>query len=486
MLFNSLAFAIFLPIVFFIYWALPNKYRPILIFISSYYFYMSWNVKYVVLILFTTVISYGCAILLEKWEKKKTVLLCATLIASLGVLFFFKYFNFFSLSVANLLGRFAIPVHPVTLSLMLPVGISFYTFQTLSYVIDVYRGDAKAEKNFVTYAAFISFFPQLVAGPIERTGNLLPQIKGEHRFDKENAIRGLMLMAWGFFKKLVVADNLAVYADQIFDDVHYYGGFSMLLAALFFTFQIYCDFSGYSDIAIGTAKLFDIHLMTNFKSPYFAISIKDFWSRWHISLSTWFRDYVYIPLGGNRVSKLRNAFNLLVTFLVSGLWHGAAWHFVVWGGLHGLLQVIENCFPFMRKLTRRQKENPESIKGPIVWLCRGVTFVIAMLAWVFFRTETVSDALYVFAHMWDGITSPRMYISKGLQDFGMGMTEVLSLAVPFLLLLAYDYTQLRFDPIVRIREKLPRPVRWCLYYGFVFLVLMLASFNAQEFVYFQF
>ncbi len=485
MLFNSLAFAVFLPIVFFLYWALPNKYRPIWILITSYYFYMSWNVKYVVLILFTTVVSYSCAILMQKWKKKKTVLLCSTLIASLGVLFFFKYFNFFSLSFASVLGRFALQVHPVTLSLMLPVGISFYTFQTLSYVIDVYRGDVEPEKNFLTYAAFISFFPQLVAGPIERTSNLLPQIKGEHRFDKENATYGLLLMAWGFFKKLVVADNLAIYADQIFDDVHYYGGFSMLLAALFFTFQIYCDFSGYSDIAIGCAKLFDINLMTNFRSPYFAISIKDFWSRWHISLSTWFRDYVYIPLGGNRVSKVRNAFNLMVTFLVSGLWHGAAWHFVVWGGLHGVLQVLENCFPFMRKLTKRAKENPESVKGPAIWLCRIVTFVIAMLAWVFFRAETFSDACYVLVHMWDGMLSPAVYVTKGLADFGMGAAEVMSLLVPFALLLIYDRVALFGDPIKKIR-KLKKPVRWLIYYGFIFLVLMLASFNAQEFVYFQF
>ncbi len=485
MLFNSLAFAIFLPIVFFLYWALPNKYRPFWILITSYYFYMSWNVKYVVLILFTTVVSYGCAICMQRWEKKKTVLLCSTLIASLGVLFFFKYFNFFSLSAASLLGRFAISVHPVTLSLMLPVGISFYTFQTLSYVIDVYRGDVEPEKNFLTYAAFISFFPQLVAGPIERTSNLLPQIKGEHRFDREKATYGLLLMAWGFFKKLVVADNLAVYADQIFDDVHYYGGFSMLLAALFFTFQIYCDFSGYSDIAIGCAKLFDINLMTNFKSPYFAISIKDFWSRWHISLSTWFRDYVYIPLGGNRVSKMRNACNLLVTFLVSGLWHGAAWHFVVWGGLHGVLQVAENCLPFMRKLTARAKENLQSVRGTVVWLCRSVTFVIAMLAWVFFRAGSVSDACYVLLHMWDGILSPETYFARGMYDFGMKTADVISLLVPLALLLWFDYKALYEDPILKLR-RCKRPVRWVVYYGFVFLVLMLASFNAQEFVYFQF
>lgn len=485
MLFNSLAFAVFLPIVFFLYWVLPNKYRPLWIFITGYYFYMSWNVKYVVLILFTTVVSYGCAILMQRWKKKKTILLCSTLIASLGVLFFFKYFNFFSLSAANVLGHFSIHLQPVTVSLMLPVGISFYTFQTLSYVIDVYRGDVEAEKNFITYAAFITFFPQLVAGPIERTGSLLPQIKGEHRFDKEEAVYGLLLMAWGFFKKLIVADNLALYVDLIFDDVYSYAGFSLLLAAFFFTMQIYCDFSGYSDIAIGCARLFDIHLMTNFKSPYFAVSIKDFWSRWHISLSTWFRDYVYIPLGGNRVGKVRTAMNLLLTFLVSGLWHGAAWHFVAWGGLHGLLQTLENCFPFMRRLSRRAKEEPGDLRGVKVWLFRSVTFVIVMLAWVFFRAEHMSDVWYVLVHMLDGVRSPMLYITEGLKDFGMGISEVLSVVVPLGILMTYDYVSLCEDPILMIR-KCKKTVRWFVYYGFVFLILMLASFNAQEFVYFQF
>ena len=322
MLFNSLAFAVFLPIVFILFWAMPQKHRWIVLLLSSYYFYMSWNVKYVVLILFTTVVSYVTALLMEKTEQKKTrrLLLVAALMASLGVLFVFKYFNFLSESLNAVFTRFAIPLHPITLKLMLPVGISFYTFQTLSYVIDVYKGEVKAEKHFGRYGAFISFFPQLVAGPIERTSNLLPQMnKEKFTFSYDNAAYGLKLMAWGFFKKLVIADNLAVYVDQIFNDVHYYSGFSVLLAVFFFTLQIYCDFSGYSDIAIGTARLFDIRLMTNFKSPYFSNSIREFWSRWHISLSTWFRDYVYIPMGGNRVSKLRNSFNLLVTFLVSGL-----------------------------------------------------------------------------------------------------------------------------------------------------------------------
>jgi D-alanyl-lipoteichoic acid acyltransferase DltB (MBOAT superfamily) len=329
-----MAFAIFLPIVFIVYWALPHKCRWLLLLAASYYFYMSWNPKYVFLILFTTVISYSAARLLEIMEskKKKTWILAGTAVLCLGVLFLFKYFNFISESVTDFLSLFAIQLNPITLNLILPVGISFYTFQTLSYVIDVYKGDVQAEHHFGYYAVFISFFPQLVAGPIERTGNLLPQIKGEHKFDYDQAAYGLKLMAWGYFKKLAIADVVSVYVDAAYSSLGTCTGFDLLAAIFFFTIQIYCDFSGYSDIAIGTAKLLGIDLMTNFKSPYFSTSIKEFWSRWHISLSTWFRDYVYIPLGGNRCSKVKRDRNLLITFLTSGLWHGANWTYVVWGG----------------------------------------------------------------------------------------------------------------------------------------------------------
>lgn len=349
--FNSLEYAAFLPIVFALYWALPHKFRWVLLLISSYYFYMSWNPRYVVLILFTTAVSYAAALLLEKYRNRasRNVILAGTLISCLGVLFFFKYFNFASESVAAVARYFSFSMQPITLKLLLPVGISFYTFQTLSYVIDVYRGEVKAERNFGIYAAFISFFPQLVAGPIERTANLLPQIKSEKKFDYDLAMHGARQMLWGFFKKVAVADVAATYVNTAYDTLHSCTGFDLCAAILFFSMQIYCDFSGYSDIAIGTAKLFGINLMTNFKSPYFSTSIKEFWSRWHISLSTWFRDYVYIPLGGSRCSKLRNSFNLLVTFLASGLWHGANWTFVVWGGIHGGAQVVEKALGWDRK-----------------------------------------------------------------------------------------------------------------------------------------
>jgi D-alanyl-lipoteichoic acid acyltransferase DltB (MBOAT superfamily) len=269
---------------------------------------------------------------MERFSLKRKVLLLLTLSVSLGILFIFKYFNFVSESFSQICRLLSIPIHSVTLKLILPVGISFYTFQTLSYVIDVYKGKVKAEHHFGKYAAFITFFPQLVAGPIERTENLLHQINEKHFFDYEQAAYGMKLMAWGFFKKLVIADNLAVFVDLIYGNVSSYQGFSLILATVFFSIQIYCDFSGYSDIAIGTARLFGIELMTNFRSPYFSGTVKEFWSRWHISLSTWFRDYIYIPLGGNRKGRIRQYTNLMITFFASGAWHGANWTFLMWGG----------------------------------------------------------------------------------------------------------------------------------------------------------
>lgn len=469
MLFNSLSFAVFLPIVCLLFWLVPQRKRWIVLLLSSYYFYMSWNVKYVVLILFTTVVSYVTAILIEKAEKKKAklILALAAVVASLSVLFVFKYFNFAFATLVRVCNMISIPLQPFTLQLMLPVGISFYTFQTLSYVLDVYYGKVAAEKHFGKYATFISFFPQLVAGPIERTDHLLTQInQKEYKFRYDNASYGLKLMAWGFFKKLVIADNLAVYVDQIFDDVHYYHGFCMVLAILFFTLQIYCDFSGYSDIAIGCARLFDVELMTNFKSPYFSNSIREFWTRWHISLSTWFRDYVYIPLGGNRVSKFRNCVNVMVTFLVSGLWHGAAFTYVIWGGIHGLLQIMERLFLGKKKMPKL------------------IVFLLVAFAWTFFRAQSLSDAVYVLMHMFDGIGQAG-YLSSVMDIFDLNVFGIVCLLIPIVLLFVYDYVALKVDPIVIISKQKP-VIRWVIYYVFVLFILLFASFSAQEFVYFQF
>lgn len=477
MLFNSFDFIIFLPIVFIIYWILPHKIRWILLLASSYYFYMSWNVKYILLIFFTTVISYVAARLLDKEEnkKKRKWILGSTTILCLGVLLFFKYFNFLSKSISDFISLFAININPVTLNLLLPVGISFYTFQTLSYVIDVYKGDVSAEHHFGYYATFISFFPQLVAGPIERTSNLLPQIKENHKFDYSQVTYGLKLMAWGFFKKLCVADEIAVYIDVVYSSLDSSTGFDLLIAVLGFTMQIYCDFSGYSDIAIGTSKLMGVNLMANFRSPYFSVSIKEFWSRWHISLSTWFKDYVYIPLGGNRCGLFRHSFNLLITFLVSGLWHGANWTFVAWGGIHGIAQVFENLFEFFLKPFRKK------VVGKFISLF--VVFVFCNLAWVFFRAESFSDAIYVITHIFSGINEgERGYFSNSIE---LDAVHYVKINFTLIILFIFDFFSLKIDVIKWIGNR-NVILRWGIYIIFVMILFIFAHIGNSSFIYFQF
>lgn len=395
----------------------------------------------------------------------------------LGVLFFFKYFNFVIESIAGVFGLFAIQMNPITLKLLLPVGISFYTFQTLSYVIDVYKGDTSAEKHFGYYATFISFFPQLVAGPIERTNDLLPQIKAEHEFNYDQATYGMKLMAWGFFKKIVIADTLSEYVSIVYDTPQKFSGFTLVLATLFFTVQIYCDFSGYSDIAIGTAKLLGINLMTNFKSPYFSQSVREFWSRWHISLSTWFRDYIYIPLGGNRVGKIRQIANLIITFLASGLWHGANWTFVIWGGIHGAAQSVENLIipKGMQKST-----------GAMWWIRVLCIFLFASFAWVFFVSNSISDACYVISHAFDGITSPISYIKSGFYNINMGKMSLMKETVLIAMLAVYDYLSLKRDVITEV-GNMKKVIRSTIYVLLMLMIVFLSQKGvAAEFVYFQF
>lgn len=470
MLFNSIDYALFLPIVFILYWLLPHRLRWGFLFISSYYFYMCWNAKYVFLIAITTIISYTCAIAIEKTEnmKLKKAALLTAIFVSLGLLFVFKYFNFTIASLAHVL-----PIKPIYLDFLLPVGISFYTFQTLSYVADVYKGKVKAEKNLIVYATFVSFFPQLVAGPIERTANLLPQIKRGNYFDYSVACEGLLLIIWGLYKKLVIADNLAVWVDKVYGNATHYQGFSLLLATFFFTIQIYCDFSGYTDIARGSAKLFNIELMENFKSPYFAAGFKDFWSRWHISLSTWFRDYVYIPLGGNRVPKMRHAFNLIITFLISGLWHGANWTFVLWGGIHGIGVLCDNYFI-------KRKNRSFRLLHVLV------TFTMVMLAWVFFRSSNVRDAFYVFSHTFLGLTNLKLYFMTGLKALSVDFLAIVKIGfVYFLPLLIYDYLSMKKD-IIKLLAKQCLVLRSSVIFFVALLVLIFGHVGQSSFVYFQF
>ncbi len=480
MLFNSLSYAIFLPVVFCVYWVLPHKWRWVLLLTASYYFYMSWNPKYIILILGTTIISYLAAIVLEKTcsPQRKKLILLVTAIICLGVLFIFKYFNFALDSVCKVLNIFSINWTPGVMQLLLPVGISFYSFQTLSYVIDVYRERIPAEKHLGYYATFISFFPQLVAGPIERTSNLLPQIKNKKVFREEQAFDGIKLMIWGYFKKMVIADLVGKYVDMIYADLYSHEGFALAIVIFFFTIQIYCDFSGYSSIAIGSAKLMGINLMDNFKSPYCSASIKEFWSRWHISLSTWFRDYVYIPLGGNRCGKIRHSINLMVTFITSGLWHGANWTFVVWGGMHGLAQIVENIF-----VERLNKMKKYKIGKFTSWL---IIFLFCNFAWVFFRADSIAGAFYVITHFTSGIMAPIDYLREGFAVLDISILRLCYICVMLLILFIVDGLSYKKSVLERLKAK-KGWVQWIIYMALSLLVILFAQKGeAAEFVYFQF
>ena len=481
MSFDSSIFILFMVIVFIIYWSINSKYRWILLLLASYYFYMSWDIKGISLIIFTTILSYSSARLMERTNKKKKrkLILFLTLVIILGILFFFKYFNFFSNTTRKIFMLFSIKLHPMTLKLFLPIGISFYTFQTIAYLVDVYRENIKSEKHLGKYAVFISFFPQIVSGPIGRANSLLPQINSEHIFNYEKVTYGLKQIAWGVFKKFAIANTLSIYVDKIFNDVHNYKGFSLIIVSLFFTLQIYCDFSGYSDIAIGLAKLLDIDLITNFKSPYFSSSIKEFWSRWHISLSTWLRDYIYIPLGGNRCSKLKNKMNLIITFLVSGLWHGANWTFIFWGGIHGIAQVIENLFNKGKKHINESKN--------IKWFIKVILVILfCNLAWIFFRANSISDAKYIFANMLKGIENPTAYIINGKLDLQLNKIQFLILFISILLLGIFDFISLKKD-VISLVSNMSLIIRWTIYLLLIIITIVLIPVSENSgFIYAQF
>ncbi len=413
MVFNSFTFLLFFPIVFLMYKLIPLKYRWVMLLVVSYYFYMRWQPDLIYLILFTTAVSYGCAIMIDRTEsqKKKKAYMIVAVVASLSVLFFFKYFNFLAENVELVFDFIGIPVDDLTLNLILPVGISFYTFQTLSYVIDVYRGSMPAERHFGYYALYVSFFPQLVAGPIERPENLLPQLKTKNPFNGAQAVMGLKMMMVGFFKKIAVADQISRYVDAVYNniataDASLLNGFTVSLATVLFAFQIYCDFSGYTDIAIGCSAVMGIKLMQNFNNPYTATNIKDFWRRWHISLTSWFTDYIYIPLGGSRCSKRRHYFNIFMVFLISGIWHGAAWTFIFWGVVHGLYQIIGNITKKPRSAFWEKLGISE--KGLfLTWSRRVITFILVSVAWIGFRANSLSDLATLIKTLftgWGGIS----------------------------------------------------------------------------------
>ncbi len=491
MLFNSLAFGIFLPIVFILYWIIPHKYRWIMLLAASCYFYMSWNPKYVLLIFIMSFVTWeaGKLVYAAGDIRKKKLWIVIAIAVCIGILSFFKYFNFASNSFTKLLNLISVPIQPFTLKLLLPVGISFYTFQSLGYAIDVYRGKIEPEKNFFRYTLFVSFFPQIMAGPIGRADRLMPQLFEDRKFDYDKAVYGLRLMLWGYFKKLIIADLLAKYVDVVFNNVTDYFGLTLIAATVMYTFEIYCDFSGYSDIAIGVAKIFNIDLMTNFSSPYYARSVREFWSRWHISLSTWFRDYVYIPLGGNRCSEKKNAFNIIITFLLSGLWHGAAWNYVVWGGLHGIYQVAENfCHRHLAKKEYRTMKERD-IKRSIPWsIGHGLlTFALVSYAWSFFRANSVSDAFYVSTHMFRGIVHVANSYMMMLNNMGLDTKKFLYIMAYILILMIVDFIAMKTDVFMAF-GKLKLPVRWLVYVGLTTFIIVMKLHNGttQQFIYFQF
>jgi D-alanyl-lipoteichoic acid acyltransferase DltB (MBOAT superfamily) len=483
MLFNSLEFLIFFPIVIALYFATPHKWRWVLLLAASYYFYMCWKPEYIILIIVSTIIDYiaarGIARSPDGFHKK--LYLGISMASNLGILFFFKYFTFLNESTRALFDSFNIFYGMPMYDILLPVGISFYTFQTMSYTIDVYRGTTQVENHFGKFAVFVSFFPQLVAGPIERSSNLLPQVHEKHEFDYDRIVSGLRLMLWGLFKKIVIADRAAAVVNLVFNNPDEYEGFQTILATFLFAFQIYCDFSGYSDIAIGTARVMGYDLMLNFRRPYFAKDIKDFWSRWHISLSTWFRDYVYIPLGGNRVSKPRRYFNLFITFMVSGIWHGANWTFLVWGALHGIFQIIaiakDKLLERLPTMRNASKLGRVSHMGNVL-----ITFILVCIGWVFFRANNITDAFAIFSSF-AAISKAQL----GLYIFGPYVVEDLIIALAFIaLLLILEWLMECKDVLNEWFPKQKRVFRWSMYLMFCFFILAFGKFDKTEFIYFAF
>lgn len=480
MIFNSLPFAIFFTLVFFVYWfPLRKKLRlqNSFLLLSSYLFYGWWDWRFLSLILLSSMTDYWVGLQLEKTkdERKRKAWLGLSIIVNLGILCTFKYFNFFAGALQDLLSQFGITAHWTTLQVILPVGISFYTFQTLSYTIDIYRKKIKATRAIIPFFAFVAFFPQLVAGPIERATNLLPQFDKLRQFDYALAVSGARLVLYGLFKKVVIADRLAPMVDLVFAEPGASQGAVVMVATLAFALQIYCDFSGYSDIAIGTARMLGFRLMDNFKTPYFSTSFREFWRRWHISLSTWFRDYVYIPLGGNRRALPRVYLNIMLTFLLSGLWHGANYTFIFWGFLHGLFLLVEFS---NRQFGRIRWSLPDFFKRLLV-------FTVVCLGWIFFRASSIHDAFYLISQLsvWqDSLANLVSVYQSGFINWQDGIYFLLAL----LLFLNLEFKIGKAD-INQALGYLPKAVRWILYYLLLFAILLVGQFeNAPHFIYFQF
>ncbi len=486
MLFNSLSFAVFFPLVFLLYWLATGKsYKAqnILLLVASYYFYACWDWRFLFLLIFSTLLDYFTGLKMQDAPDKRgrRFWFWLSVLVNLGFLGIFKYYNFFAESFASLLSQFGIEVSVWTLEVILPVGISFYTFHGLSYVIDIYNGRITAERNFMEYAVFVCFFPLLVAGPIERATHLLPQIKKERHFDYSRVVDGMRQILWGLFKKVVVADTCAQFANSIFAQYDTLNGSTLLLGGIFFAFQIYGDFSGYSDIALGTARMMGFELLRNFAFPYFSRDIAEFWRRWHISLSSWFRDYLYFPLGGSKGGMWMRVRNTFIIFLVSGFWHGANWTFIIWGALNALY-----FMPLL--LTNKNRNNLEivaqgkKLPGLRDLLAMGSTFLLTVLAWIFFRAESVTQAFRyirkIFSESLFRLPDERAFI---------GITTHPAMAillVCFLILVEWAGREHPYA-LSRFAFRWPRPARWAFYYLLVVAVFLFMG-KEQQFIYFQF
>jgi len=481
MLFNSLQFAVFFPVVTVLYFLLPHRFRWMLLLIASCVFYMAFIPIYILILAFTIVIDYFAGLWIEGAEgPRRRLFLLASLIANIGVLAIFKYYLFIGNNIADLARfldwNYSLPA----LKIILPIGLSFHTFQAMSYTIEVYRGKQKAEKHFGIYALYVMFYPQLVAGPIERPQNLIHQFREKHNFDYDRVTSGLRLMMWGMLKKVVIADRLAVLVNKVYDSPHPYTGLPLLIATVFFGIQIYCDFSGYSDIAIGAARVMGFKLMLNFNRPYAAESISEFWHRWHISLSTWFRDYLYIPMGGNRVGRLRWLFNLLVVFVVSGLWHGANWTYVIWGGLHGMYLIVGILTAKFRKII----VDFLGLQGTLLlksWRI-AFNFFLVSVAWVFFRAHTFSQAWYILTHSVPSLhdIGAQIHTMKGL---GLTIAFPAIVSVVVVEVIGYLHRDGKFTSYFVSR---PAAVRWAAYSALVLWTIVFAQYGQMQFIYFQF
>lgn len=482
MLFNSFQFLIFFVIVTTVYFVIQHKYRWFLLLASSCYFYMAFVPVYILILGFTIVIDYFAGIFIENAEgKKRKLYLIISLVANIGILAVFKYYNFLNINLSFLLDSFGLENPIPLLSILLPIGLSFHTFQAMSYTIEVYRGNQKAERHFGIYSLYVMFYPQLVAGPIERPQNLLHQFREKHDFDYNRVTSGLWLMAWGLFKKVVIADRLAILVNTVYSDPEQHNSLSLIIATVFFTFQIYCDFSGYSDMAIGAAKIMGFKLMTNFNQPYRSKSISEFWKRWHISLSTWFKDYLYITLGGNRVTIPRWYLNLFIVFLISGLWHGANWTFIIWGALHGFYLVFAIVTENVRK-----KINNVFLFDKIPFLSVLTTFFLVAVGWVFFRANNVSDAFYIISHLFaDKANIFNISSIKSIFHLGLSVYGIFIAIGSILFMMLIHYIERKEDAWQILRTK-PVYIRWSLYYLFVFIIIVFGVFEKNQFIYFQF